>query len=399
MPNSLKRLCLILLTILVVGNSCRKEVQVESIPCSGTFQDSNSVHPKNSELQSLLNGYIQKGLPGISVHVTDPNGTWVGSAGWADVQNQIPYQPCHVQKVASLTKWFMSTLVLKLMEDSLSSGIGYNDLDKPIGTWIPKDMLKNISNSELITLRQCMNHSTGLYDLIRDSDFYLEVLNDPTKKWKQSELLQYVRNKDSEFEPGTRNSYSNTNTLMVSLVLDYATGVPHHTLLRNVILNPLGLENTIYHHHEDIPAQSAQGYFDLYQNKTPINVSNYVTGSGNGYTGIYSNVFDLQRFMKAVLVDQTFLSSKSLEYMQTVGETDDEDVSLGLGIMKRFQKRGVNFGWGHTGRDLGFAADLFYFPNKQVSIAWCINYGADADSYLRQTILNFQEDLINLMQE
>jgi D-alanyl-D-alanine carboxypeptidase len=86
-----------------------------------------------------------------------------------------------------------------------------------------------------------------------------------------------------------------------------------------------------------------------------------------------------------------------LSYMQQVGATDDADLSLGLGIMRRFEKRGVDYAWGHTGRDLGYAADLFYFPNKNVSIAWCINYGADADSYLKPVILDFQKDLIDLM--
>jgi D-alanyl-D-alanine carboxypeptidase len=393
------RKIIVILLLALCWFGCKKPILEGTVECGIAMNDSSNVHPKNAQLLNLLEKYIQKGLPGISVYATDANGAWLGTNGKADVLNNVAYQSCHVQKVASLTKWFMGTLVFKLMEDSASSGLGYNDLDKPISTWIPEKKLKNITNADKITLRQCMNHSTGLFDLITDSDFYLEVLNDPTKKWTPDDLLTYVKNKNAEFEPGTKYNYSNTNTLMISLVIDYATGVPHHQLLLDKVIKPLGLQNTVYHHHQELPAFTAQGYFDLYQNRNPINVTNYVTGSGNGYTGIYSNVFDLHQFMKAVVIDRTFLSNKSMNYIEVVGQTDDEDVAYGLGIMKRFLKRGVDYGWGHTGRDLGYAADLFYFPNKNVSIAWCINYGADAESYLKPVILDFQKELIDLMQQ
>mgnify|MGYP000492368409 CR=1 FL=1 len=318
--------------------------------------------------------------------------------GKADVKNNVDYKLCHPQKVASLTKFFMAALVFKLMEDSAAYNLSFSDLDKPIRTWIPQEMLEELAYSDQVTLSQCMDHSTGLFDVITDSDFYLEVLNNPTKKWGPEDLLSYVKGKEGNFMPGSKHSYSNTNTLLVSLVIDYATGKPHHQLLRNLVLNPLGLENTVYHHHEDLPSFTAQGYYDLYQNEKPVNVTNYVTGSGNGYTGLYSNVFDLYTFLDAMLIKKSFLSSKSLQLMREVGETDDEDVALGRGIMKRFLTRGTDFGWGHTGRDLGYAADLFYFPAKQVSIVWCINYGADADSYLRPVILDFQKEMMDVMQ-
>jgi len=385
-------------SFLLLGNACKKPILKDTGICNIPFADTSALHPKNARLSKLLAEYKQKGLPGIAVYVTDQNGAWVGSTGKADIANDIDYKPCHIQKVASLTKMFMGALVFQLIEDSVHTGLGYNSLDMPISTWIPEKYLKNISNIEKITLRQCMNHSAGMYDVIKDNGFYLEVLNDPTKQWSAMDLLEYVRNKEAVFEPGTKHAYSNTNTLMVSLVIDFATGRPHYAWLREKILNPLQLNSTYYHHHERLPSTTAQGYYDLYQKQQPVNVSNYVTGSGNGYTGIYSNVFDLQVFLKALLVNKTLISPKSLAIMQTVGAEDD-DLSLGLGVMRRFEKRGANFAWGHTGRDLGYASDLFYFPNKNATIAWCINYGADANSYLKPVILDFQKELIDLMLE
>ena len=179
--------------------------------CSPSWADSSANHPKNAALNALIDDYIQKGLPGIAVYTKDASGAWVGSAGKADGVENSAYQPCHIQKVASLTKMFMGALVFKLMEDSSNSKLGYNDLDKPISTWIPSSQLEKIPNTDQITLRQCLNHSSGLFDVIKDNGFYLEVLNDPTKHWSANDLLSYVKKKDSEFAPGTKYSYSNTN--------------------------------------------------------------------------------------------------------------------------------------------------------------------------------------------
>ena len=388
---------LTLILFAILFNSCKKPIIKDTNNCSTNYNDTSSLHPQNSQLKDLLNKYKQLGLPGISVYIANTKGSWIGSTGSADIANGVNYKPCHVQKVASLTKMFIGALLFKLIEDSTNTGLGYLSLSQPINKWIPEKFLKGIANADKITLAQCLNHSSGLYDVIKDNEFYLEVLNDPTKKWGPDDLLKFVKNKQAVFDPGAQYSYSNTNTLMVSLVIDFATGKPHHLWLREKILNPLNLNNTFYQHHENLPSNTAQGYFDLYQNKKPVNVSNYVTGSGSGYTGLYSNVYDLHKFLHAFLVDKTVVSTKSLQAIQTTGATDISDLNLGLGIMRKFQNRGADFGWGHTGRDLGYSADLFYFPARNASVTWCINYGSDAESFLKPKILAFQKELIDIV--
>ena len=139
----------------------------------------------------------------------------------------------------------------------------------------------------------------------------------------------------------------------------------------------------------------AQGYYDLYNNGTIVNVSNLITGSGNGYGGMYSNVFDLFTFCNALLVNQTLLSTKSLNIMQTFGAQDGVN-RYGYGIMKKYVERGGDAGLGHSGRDLGYSANMFYHPNKNVTHAFVINYGTDAESDLRQVFAEFVEELLDL---
>ena len=80
---------------------------------------------------------------------------------------------------------------------------------------------------------------------------------------------------------------------------------------------------------------------------------------------------------------------------QTYGKADDPN-QYGYGIMKKFISRGVNAGYGHSGRDLGYTANLFYFPNKNVTHIFFINYGTDADSDLKEVFNSFQEELLDL---
>jgi len=385
------------IALITCFTSCRKAqilettIKGQEIP----WTDTSAQHPKNAAFTALINKYHTKGLPGIALLVHDKNGTWIGSTGEADLTTGVDFLPGTVSKVASVTKFFMGVCMFKLFEDSVATGIGYNALNEHISKWIPTDILRDIPNGMLVTLGQIMNHETGIPDVIEMDDFYLEVLNDPNKKWTPQDLFKFVKGKDALFQPGDTAIYSNTNTILVSMVIEAVTKQKHSEVLKQRILQPLQLQHTFYQPHDELPASVAQGYYDLYNNNTLVNVSNLVTGAGNGYGGIYSNLFDLQRFVEAVLVDKTVLTEKSLNLMQTYGKADGSN-RYGYGIMKKFIERGDRAGIGHSGRDLGYTCNLFYFPAIGVTHIFLINYGTDGKSGLKQVFLEFQEELLDL---
>jgi len=389
----------IILGILAIVSvcSCRKAqiVETRSIGDPCPWSDSSDHHPKDAALKALLEKYRLRGLPGISLLISDSKGTWIGSTGKADIENHIDFTPGTISKAASITKFFMSTLLFRMMEDSIHTGIGYDAINIKISHWIPSRIIEKLPNGDLVTLGECMNHETGIPDVIEQDDFYLAVLNDPNKKWQPEELLEFIYNKKPLFVPADTAIYSNTNTILIKMVIEAATGKSHADLLKQYVLIPLGLNHTYYQPYDELPNSTAQGYFDLYNNNTIVNVSNLVTGSGNGYGGLYSNVFDLFTFIKAVLVDKTLLNAKSLSIMQTYGKKDDPNY-YGYGIQKTFLDHGDDYGIGHKGRDLGYSANLFFFPNKGVIHVFFVNYGTDADSGLKQVFLDFQEELLNL---
>jgi D-alanyl-D-alanine carboxypeptidase len=187
--------------------------------------------------------------------------------------------------------------------------------------------------------------------------------------------------------------YSNTNTLLLSMCIEKATGTTHDKLLREKVLEPTGMTDTWYQGREDIPNYAAQGYFDMHNNGEIVNVSNLITGSGNGYGGIYSNVFDLHRFIKALLIDKTLISQQSLDSMLVFVQEDD-DYYTGVGIVKKYIHK-ATYGLGHTGKDLGYTANLFYFPERNITMVFFVNYGTNGSSSRKQVFLDFESELVD----
>ncbi|MBK7342134.1 MAG: beta-lactamase family protein [Saprospiraceae bacterium] len=381
-----------LISIILLLAACQKPDIPASSSCNWVPDPAYANHPQADEYQSILDQFVSLGLPGIALYIESPEGEWAGAAGMADIEAGIPFQPCTVSKVASITKMMVGTLTMLLAED------GTLDLDAPIDPYLPSAVLDKVANARGATIRQLMNHTTGIYDIIADNSFYLSVLNDPDKHWDAIDLIAFAYNEDANFPLGSSCRYSNTNTLLLSMVLDEITGTPHQRLLRNRILSPLDMDDTDYYSHDVLPAHTAQGYFDLYNNGTIANVTNFNTGSGNGYGGMFSTVFDIATFIRALVVDQTILQPASLaEMQQFIPEIDPEDPApdlfLGAGMMKRYFNQPLdsdNFGIGHTGRDLAYSANCFYFPEHQTICTFIVNYGTNGKSALREVFYDFQ---------
>lgn len=381
---------IIILLVVVFFSHCKKEEIVPTTSIECVYADSSTSHPKHAVYNELLERYRKKGLPGISILINDSNGTWIGSSGFADIDKGIKFSPCHISKVASITKLLVGSMVLKLQEQ------GKININDPISKYIDDDILKKIKNSDGKTIKQLMNHTTGIFDVITAPAFYLAIINNPNKTWSFEELLQFVYNKDGEeLSSQYPANYSNTNTLLLAMCVEKATGEKHDKLLRDLILTPLGMSNTYYQGREQIPNDAAQGYFDLHSNGTIVNVSNYITGSGNGFGGIYSNVFDLFKFMEALFAKKTLLSQASLDLM-TEFNREDDDYYCGVSTVKKFTHK-TTYGIGHTGRDLGYNANSFYFPERGYTIIFFVNYGTNGNSSLKQTFFDFESELTDVV--
>ena len=383
-----------LLFLIFVSQSCKKADidRPSTINCPLENEATYQVNPKSAQFQALIDEYVLKGLPGIILLVKDDNGFYIGAAGMADIKEGIKLQPCHISKIASITKFQLGVAVMRLQEKGILS------LDDPISKYISSEKLDKIDNCDQpLTIRNLMNHTSGIYDVIDDQGFYLQVLNNPGKHWQADDLLKYVYNKDAlfEFNPDDTAGYSNTNFTLLSMIVESATMKPHAQVLHEEVFDPLGLQDTYYFWHDPLPAgMIAQGYYDLYNNGTLMNLTNWNTGSGNGYGGVYSTVWDMYKFIDALYVKKTLLTQASLDEMLVFHHTIESRKQLGVACYKDFIDIGnpeTDYAWGHRGRDLSYSADLFYFPQHNAIMAMIVNYGTDGNSPLRDVFKEMRD--------
>lgn len=375
--------------------SCSKEpVQpANKLECTTFDNPDFKANPKSDHYQAIIDDYVKKGLPGVILLVKDDNGFYVGSSGMADIDKGIKMQPCHVSKIASITKFMLGITIFRLQEKGILS------IDDKVSKYIDADILDKIENgNEDLRIRNLMNHTSGIYEVIKDQGFYLQILNNPSKEWTPIQLLEYVYGKPAmfKFNPDDTAAYSNTNYTLLAMIVEKATGKPQSQVMHEELIDPLGLNDTYYFYHDALPeGQIAQGYYDLYNNGTLMNLSNWNTGSGNGYGGVYSTVWDMYLIMHALFETNTLLTQESMDQMFTFHKTIESRKHLGVACFKDFIDIGTpnDYAIGHRGRDLSYSADLFYFPNHHATMAMIVNYGTDGDTYLRPVFKEMRDKI------
>ncbi len=360
---------------------------------------SNSSHPKGNRIKEVMNRYIARGVPGMTVLIHDTNGFWFESAGMADIENKIPMQPCHINKLGSITKMMMGSLIWTLVQE------GKLDINAPLKQYLPNVAAK-ITNGNDITLAMLLNHTSGIHDIGGDLGFNLAVVNDFTKSWTEDEILKYIANKPATNLPGEAVNYSNSNTLLEAMIIEKVTGEQHGELLKERVFSPLGMTDTEYYDYDSpFPKGTlAQGYLDFYNDGKGIqNISNLNPGSGNGYTGVYSTVTDLYKFMDALMVQKTIITPNNLALILGSMRIDDEhtyQTSIG-GIHSDFMKEvpdSVKV-YGHGGGDIGYSANLDYLPHNQTVFAASYNYGTNLPTALGEEIKELRKELIKIIAE
>lgn len=391
---------ILILALIIIISSCKESLIAPTVVCTEDADITlNMSHPKAAALQAKMDEFIGKGIPGITVLIADDDGIWTSSSGYADIENDIKMQPCHLNKLGSITKMMVGALAWQLIQE------GKLSIDEPIKTYIP-DVASQITNSDDITFGMLLNHTSGIYDVARDLNYNLAVVNDFSYSWSSEEILGFISNKPATHLPGEAVSYSNSNTMIEALIIEAVTGKKHGELLMERILKPLGMNSTVYYDYSgDFPTDRlAQGYLDFNNDGGSIqNISALNPGSGNGYTGVYSTVTDLYRFMKALMIDKTLTTDENLtkifnsfrlapggSWMSSIGGIHNE-FRLTLPAEKP--------AYGHGGGDIGFSANLDYLPHNNTIFAGTYNYGTNLGTALREEISNLQVELIKIMAE
>jgi D-alanyl-D-alanine carboxypeptidase len=211
-----------------------------------------------SQLQQALDHAVANpAVPGMIVGIWVPGrGTWVRAAGLADRATKRPMQVQDSARIASITKTFIGTLILQLV------GEGKLGLDDPIQPWAPQ-----VPNARHITVRELLNMSSGLYSYTEDRQWVQQAVSPQTglalRQWTPQQLVQVAVAHKPYFPPGRGYHYSDTNFILLGLIVEQVTGQPIEAVLRSRILRPLGLQHTVFPTTNGMPAPYAVGYYPI----------------------------------------------------------------------------------------------------------------------------------------
>ena len=188
-------------------------------------------------------------IPGALVGIWGPAGDYVRTFGVADNATRNPMQTDFHSRVGSLTKTFTVTAILQLVDQ------GKLKLSDPISKYIP-----GVPSGERITLRNLAQMTSGLITFDAVDEFADSYVADPRQSFNPEEMLGYVLDKPLQFSPGTQYQHSNTNILLLGLVVEQQSGQSLPDYIGEHILSPLKLTHTSFPTTATFPDPHPQGY-------------------------------------------------------------------------------------------------------------------------------------------
>jgi len=311
------------------------------------------------KLQSVLDEYREsEGIMGISAAVILPaNRIWLGAGGMSSATDSVSTDMLF--GIGSVTKSYIAAMIMKYVEEDRIS------LDDNLGKWLPE--IDNVRPS--ITIRQLLNHTSGLHNYMAHPEYNAALFNYPDTLWTSDELLRSFLGEPA-FEPGAGWGYSATNYILLGKIIEKISGNTVAYELKEKILKPLDLENTYLYPDEIYPAERmAHLWFVVDTTGVTIDINELV--SPPPLRGLFSSVWTAG----AINATARVLPDSLLGVMITASPASG-DVAYGLGVMNTFinNKPAV----GHTG-GIGYSSLVYYIPEDSIGIAILANSQALLD--------------------
>lgn len=272
--------------------------------------------------ESLTNSVISSGNNGVSAYVIMPNGiTWNGSAGVG--KQNIPISDTTLFHGASTTKLNVAVLMLMLNEEGLIN------LDQSWTNYVTLDA----SFDPSITIRQLLNHSSGIADYLETPSSGNNIISDFSKFYSPEDILENIVSSNPLFPPGSNFQYSNSNYVLASLIIEKVTGNPIHQELRSRIWDPLHMKHTYFGAYEMYDEPTAGVWWNFgsgvtnYSDESTTSMLSYAYGAGN----IVTCPTDLGILLDA-LMNKELLSSESLDEMQSFVPASFNSWTAGYGL-------------------------------------------------------------------
>jgi D-alanyl-D-alanine carboxypeptidase len=318
-----------------------------------------SISPAQGTLQRDVDAVHAAGVVGVLAEVVDHGHSTTARAGVARLGRNEPVPFDGRFRTGSVTKTFMATLVLQLV------GQGKLTLDDTVEKWLPGVIRGNGNDGRNISVRELLNHTSGLFDYTSDASFGQTLLTPDAflanrfRHYTPRDLINIALSHAPVFAPGTGYAYASTNYIVAGEIIKAVTGKTWDVELRQRILEPLHLGDTVapgdnplilgphldgYHIYTSDPAQRA--YTD-----TTVDDMTWAGAAG----ALVTTTADVNRFYSALLSGR-ILRPAQLAEMKSASAAAPP--SVGLGIGHQTLDCGTEM-WGHTGQVMGYSTYVF----------------------------------------
>ncbi|MFJ1754820.1 serine hydrolase domain-containing protein [Kitasatospora sp. NPDC088134] len=302
-------------------------------------------------LQGVADGY-----PAVIGLVRQGDTAQYVHAGVGDLSTRVPADPAAQFRIGSNTKAFTATVLLQLEAEQRLS------LDDTVARWLPGAVAANGYDGGRITVRQLLNHTSGLPDYAKDSGFALSyALNaQPTRTWAPQTLVDLALAQHAPTAgPGQQWSYANTNYVLAGMVIKAVTGNDPATEVQHRIIEPLGLRHTTFPTTDPtLHGTYLHGYEYPVVGIAILDATTSDVQAFGAAGAIVSTLDDLADFGRALLTGRLLPPAQQAELTTTVPTGTDGTVGYGLGIA-HFRLPCGQWVWGHNGAVLGYYSDWY----------------------------------------
>jgi D-alanyl-D-alanine carboxypeptidase len=321
-------------------------------------------------VQRALDRVVAAGAPGATAVVRVGARTFRLSSGRSNLSPVEPMRTDLPARIGGVTKTYTATVVLQLVAEHRLR------LDDTVEKWLPGA----IPTGAGISVRQLLNHTSGVFDYVKDPRTLAPYLDgDWTRTFNPADGVRYAAEHEPLFPPGTALNYSNTNYLLLAMIVETITGRSIGAELRRRIFAPLGLARTSYPTSSEIAGRYVHGYIadatppvDI----TPLSPTVYAAAGA-----ILSSADDVARFYRALLGGH-LLPPRFLREMQTIdpvatGGIPDAGIlggGWGLGLLREEYPCGE--AWGHDAEHLGYMAAAWTSRHATRQVVVIVNSGA-----------------------
>jgi D-alanyl-D-alanine carboxypeptidase len=313
----------------------------------------------NSRLQHTLEAIVDSngGPPAIATLISRDGRREFLAAGTAGGGLR-PAPNLHF-RIASVAKAFNSYVAVKLSGSGLS-----------LGTTLGQSIPGVLPAAEAVTLRQLLQHTSGLAEYIQAPAFGELINADPTRYFAPTDLTGFVREAPLEFAPESKYHYSDTDNIAAGLMEEKASGIPYEKLLGKRVFGPLGMRESSLPRTQKMPRPFLHGY-DVEPGKKPEDVSELLSASGAWASGgIISTPLDLSRFLPSYVPTVLGASQKAgIAFRPGSSSPAGPGKNFaGIGIF-RYQT-GCGTVYGHTGSFPGYRVFIAGTANGKRSVVF-----------------------------